>query len=74
MDELEQEEFDKKVIGIPEPNVTLPEVPADEMPEKIPEKKKATAPASTAQENDGKYFVMLEIAIKNRMRLLLFYR
>ncbi|XP_011207234.1 charged multivesicular body protein 4c [Bactrocera dorsalis] len=52
LDELEQEEFDKKVIGIPEPNVTLPEVPADEMPEKIPEKKKATAPASTAQEND----------------------
>lgn len=54
MDELEQEEFDKKVIGIPEPNVALPEVPADEMPEKIPEKKKATAPASTTQENDGK--------------------
>ncbi|XP_039956703.1 charged multivesicular body protein 4c [Bactrocera neohumeralis] len=52
LDELEQEEFDKKVIGIPEPNVTLPEVPADEMPEKIPEKKKATAPSSTAQEND----------------------
>ncbi|XP_011186299.1 charged multivesicular body protein 4b [Zeugodacus cucurbitae] len=52
LDELEQEEFDKKVIGIPEPNVTLPEVPADEMPEKIPEKKKATAPATTAQEDD----------------------
>lgn len=52
LDELEQEEFDKKVIGIPEPNVALPEVPADEMPEKIPEKKKATAPASTTQEND----------------------
>ncbi|XP_018792604.1 PREDICTED: charged multivesicular body protein 4c [Bactrocera latifrons] len=52
LDELEQEEFDKKVIGIPEPNVTLPDVPADETPEKIPEKKKATAPASTSQEND----------------------
>ncbi|XP_004535774.1 charged multivesicular body protein 4b [Ceratitis capitata] len=53
LDELEQEEFDKKVIGIPEPNVTLPEVPADEMPEKIPEKKKAPAPATLTAEEEN---------------------
>ncbi|XP_067633153.1 charged multivesicular body protein 4 [Eurosta solidaginis] len=52
LDELEQEEFDKKVIGIPEPNVTLPEVPADEMPEKLPEKKKAATSASTSIVDD----------------------
>ncbi|XP_053962305.1 charged multivesicular body protein 4b [Anastrepha obliqua] len=51
LDELEQEEFDKKVIGIPEPNVTLPEVPADEVPVKIPEKKKETASATTSAED-----------------------
>uniref|UniRef100_A0A1A9WMU2 Uncharacterized protein n=1 Tax=Glossina brevipalpis TaxID=37001 RepID=A0A1A9WMU2_9MUSC len=43
LDELEQENFDKEIIGIPEPAATLPEVPADELPEKAKEKKKAAS-------------------------------
>lgn len=46
LDELEQENFDKEIIGIPEPAATLPEVPADELPEKAKEKKKVTNPSN----------------------------
>lgn len=46
LDELEQENFDKEIIGIPEPATTLPEVPDEEVAEKT--KKKAAA-ASTSK-------------------------
>ena len=56
LDELEQENFDKEIIGIPEPATTLPEVPGDELPEKAKEKKKATpAAAATTIADDGKF-------------------
>jgi len=52
LDELEQEEFDKKVIGIPEPTSTLPEVPADDLPVKVQEKKKAATTTTTTAADD----------------------
>ncbi|XP_032570379.1 charged multivesicular body protein 4c isoform X1 [Drosophila sechellia] len=50
LDELEQENFDKEIIGIPEPTPTLPEAPTEDLPEKAKEKKKATT--TTAAEDD----------------------
>ena len=44
LDELEQENFDKEIIGIPEPATTLPEVPDEEVAEKT---KKKAAPATS---------------------------
>uniref|UniRef100_A0A1I8MSQ5 Snf7 n=1 Tax=Musca domestica TaxID=7370 RepID=A0A1I8MSQ5_MUSDO len=56
LDELEQENFDKEIIGIPEPSATLPEVPDEDVSEKAKEKKKATtttnATAASAAEDD----------------------
>jgi len=53
LDELEQENFDKEIIGIPEPTPTLPEAPTEDLPEKAKEKKKATT--TTAVEDDGEF-------------------
>ncbi|XP_034136192.1 charged multivesicular body protein 4c isoform X1 [Drosophila guanche] len=47
LDELEQENFDKEIIGIPEPAPTLPEAPTEDLPEKAKEKKKATTTTTT---------------------------
>lgn len=54
LDELEQENFDKEIIGIPEPAPTLPEAPTEDLPEKAKEKKKA-APATTTAADDGEF-------------------
>lgn len=55
LDELEQENFDKEIIGIPEPTPTLPEAPTEDLPEKAKEKKKATVASATKPEDDGEY-------------------
>ncbi|XP_017044554.1 charged multivesicular body protein 4c isoform X1 [Drosophila ficusphila] len=53
LDELEQENFDKEIIGIPEPTPTLPEAPTEDLPEKAKEKKKAaTTTAGPADDDD----------------------
>nr|XP_016992713.1 charged multivesicular body protein 4c isoform X1 [Drosophila takahashii] len=52
LDELEQENFDKEIIGIPEPAPTLPEAPTEDLPEKAKEKKKAATTAATAADDD----------------------
>ncbi|XP_030375256.1 charged multivesicular body protein 4b isoform X1 [Scaptodrosophila lebanonensis] len=52
LDELEQENFDKEIIGIPEPQPTLPEAPTDDLPEKAKEKKKAPAATTTTAPAD----------------------
>lgn len=59
LDELEQENFDKEIIGIPEPATTLPEVPSDELPEKAKEKKatnNTVKPKATVA--SGKSFIL----------------
>lgn len=43
LDMLQQEDFDKDILSIPEPTATLPEVPTKDLPEKVLEKKKATS-------------------------------
>lgn len=57
LDELEQENFDKEIIGIPEPATTLPEVPDDEVAEKAKEKKKATTSNNLETAPDGNYML-----------------
>ncbi|KRG03991.1 charged multivesicular body protein 4b isoform X1 [Drosophila mojavensis] len=52
LDELEQENFDKEIIGIPEPTPTLPEAPTEDLPEKVKEKKKAVPAAVVTDEED----------------------
>ncbi|XP_037717850.1 charged multivesicular body protein 4c isoform X1 [Drosophila subpulchrella] len=52
LDELEQENFDKEIIGIPEPAPTLPEAPTEDLPEKAKEKKKAATTAAAAADDD----------------------
>lgn len=56
LDELEQENFDKEIIGIPEPSATLPEVPDEDVSEKAKERKKAPVTNATvaATADDGK--------------------
>jgi len=54
LDELEQENFDKEIIGIPEPTPTLPEAPSEDLPEKAKEKKKAPPATTAALADDGK--------------------
>lgn len=55
LDELEQENFDKEIIGIPEPATTLPEVPDDEVAEKAKEKKRAAPSNASETIPDGKF-------------------
>lgn len=50
LDMLQQEDFDKDILSIPEPTTTLPEVPTKDLPEKVFEKKKAT-PVSAAMQS-----------------------
>ncbi|XP_039227683.1 charged multivesicular body protein 4c isoform X1 [Drosophila yakuba] len=52
LDELEQENFDKEIIGIPEPTPTLPEAPTEDLPEKAKEKKKATTTNAVEDDDD----------------------
>ncbi|XP_026834799.1 charged multivesicular body protein 4c isoform X1 [Drosophila erecta] len=52
LDELEQENFDKEIIGIPEPTPTLPEAPTEDLPEKAKEKKKATTTNAVDDDDD----------------------
>ncbi|KRG00319.1 uncharacterized protein Dwil_GK22870, isoform B [Drosophila willistoni] len=52
LDELEQENFDKEIIGIPEPTHTLPEAPTEDLPEKAKEKKKTPAKVSDPEVDD----------------------
>ncbi|XP_068143972.1 charged multivesicular body protein 4 [Drosophila tropicalis] len=52
LDELEQENFDKEIIGIPEPTHTLPEAPTEDLPEKAKEKKKTPAKLSEPELDD----------------------
>ncbi|KAH8331663.1 charged multivesicular body protein 4 [Drosophila bipectinata] len=52
LDELEQENFDKEIIGIPEPTPTLPEAPTEDLPEKAKEKKKAAPTTAVADDDD----------------------
>lgn len=54
LDELEQENFDKEIIGIPEPTPTLPEAPTEDLPEKVKEKKKAVPKESVTEGEDGR--------------------
>lgn len=49
LDILQQEDFDKEILSIPETTTTLPEVPTKDLPEKVFEKKKATLVSAAMQ-------------------------
>lgn len=53
LDELEQENFDKDILSIPEPTPTLPEAPTEDLPEKAKEKKKAPPATAATAADDG---------------------